>query len=42
MRRSASGVKMTSTKDHSGLRAPRRDVMRLSTASGRHAFSGVG
>jgi hypothetical protein len=33
MWRSASGVKMTSTKDHSGLRAPRRDLMRLSTAS---------
>jgi hypothetical protein len=26
MWRSASGVKMTSTKDHSGLRAPRRDL----------------
>jgi len=33
MWRSVSGVKMTSTKDHSGLRAPCRDLMRLSTAS---------
>ena len=33
MWRSARGVKMTSMKDHSGLLAPRHDLMRLRTAS---------
>ncbi len=42
MWRSASGVKMTSTKDHSGLRAPRRDLNAFKHRVGRHVFSGVG
>jgi hypothetical protein len=40
MWRSVSGVNMTSTKDHSGLRAPRHDLMRLSTASARTPLVG--
>src|SRR5207245_289785 len=40
--RSASGVKMTSTERHCGLRAARRDLIRLRTASARNALRGVG
>ncbi len=41
MWRSANRVKMTSTKDHSGLRAPCRDLMRLSTASAGTSLVGL-